>query len=261
MLANYVPSRKTPLTFDQAASSMALAIASVLGETPPMPVLALALGKTALETGRWSAIWNSNWGNIKASAKFTGTYTCIVLNEVLGGKVVWFAPDGELTANPAKGGRLVGAPVPVPEGHPQTRMRAFPTTGEGALDYVRFVAGGRYATAWHRLLAGDGSGYVHELKRAGYFTADEETYRRTTVSLQQEFVRKLQGLQVTPVHVPAPEVVREWLAPQDIDLLEAAFVDRGRDILDENRRAALREMSGGEFDPAAESEPPPKSVA
>ena len=29
-------------------------------------VVALALAKTALETGRWTAIWCDNWGNVKA---------------------------------------------------------------------------------------------------------------------------------------------------------------------------------------------------
>ncbi len=39
--------------------------------------LALALAKTALETGRWQRIWNSNFGNIKASESYVGQYTCI----------------------------------------------------------------------------------------------------------------------------------------------------------------------------------------
>jgi hypothetical protein len=249
MLARYVPPQKTPLTFDEANDAMTLALAAVLGEVPSVPTRALALAKTALETGRWSAIWNSNWGNVKASDKYDGTYTCIVLNEVIGGKVVWFAPEGRLTGNPAKGGRHAGdlsdAGRSVPPGHPQTRMRAFFTPGEGALDYVRFVAGGRYYAAWNLLLAGDAQGYVHALKSAGYFTADEATYARGVLSLQREFIAKIQAKPFTSaIDVPPPEEVREWLTSEDRDLLDAAFADRVNQVAEDNRRAAHREMSG-----------------
>jgi hypothetical protein len=260
MLAKYVPPRRDKLSFEEAAQAMSGAMAATLGETPSTEALALALGKTALETGRWGAsggLWNHNWGNVKASAKYEGTYTCIVLNEVLPLGLVWFDPRGQLTANPAKGGKLMGPPMPVPEGHPQTRMRAFAAPDEGALSYVRFVAGGRYAKAWELLLAGDAVAYVHALKVAGYFTADEATYARTTLSLQREFIAKLKGRPAPIIPVPPVEEVRSWLTRQDIDALEAALVEQGRDAVDENRKGALREMSGGEYDPPADPEPPP----
>lgn len=251
MLGRYVPPKRTLLDFDAAAQAMSSALAAVLGEQPSRPTLALALGKTALETGRFSSCWNGNWGNIKASEKYEGMYTCIVLNEVIGGKVQWFAPEGRLTGNPAKGGVLAGDPADagrsVPPGHPQTRMRAFPTPSDGALDYVRFVAGGRYAEAWKLLLQGDARGYVHALKTAGYFTAPEEDYAKGVLSLQKEFIAKLERSAPPPeVPVPPVEVVREWLSEQDSALLEAALADRTFDIVDENRRAAHRELSGND---------------
>jgi hypothetical protein len=251
MLARYVPPQKTPLTFEQAAFAMRLALLSVLGEGPTAPVLALALAKTALETGRWQSMWNGGWGNIKASDKYEGLYTCIVLNEVIDGRVVWFAPEGRLTGNPAKGGvhanDLADAGRKVPPGHPQTRMRAFTSAADGALDYVRFVSGGRYAQAWELLLAGDAQGYVHALKAKGYFTADEATYARGVISLQREFIGKLAALPSPEAPIPPPEEVREWLTAQDLDELDAAFVERGHQAVGDNRRGALREMSGGEY--------------
>jgi hypothetical protein len=253
MLATYLPPVKTPLPFETAAHAMRVALASVLGEQPSRETLALALGKTALETGRWSAMWNGNWGNVKHSDSRPGFFTAIVLNEVIDGKVVWFDPRGRLTGNPAKGGRLAGDLADegraVPPGHPQTRMRAFTSAGEGALDYVKFVARGRYAGAWALLLEGDAEGYVHELKRKGYFTADEGEYRKGVVSLQREFVGKLGGLDVVETPVPPVEVVREWLSPQDLNLLDVAFDARRFQIAEENRRDALREMSGFDPDP------------
>ena len=135
-------------------------------------------------------------------------------------------------------------------------MRAFGTAAIGALDYVRFVSGGRYAMAWTRLLAADAAGYVRTLKAAGYFTADEEPYRKATVSLQTEFIRKLQGSEgadAPGVAVPPVEEVRTWLAPEDIDLLEAALAERAYQVADDNRLGALREMSGGDY-----AEPTPR---
>jgi hypothetical protein len=259
MQATYVQPHQTPLTLDEAAQKMSAALAAALGAAPATDVLALALGKTALETGRWSAIWNGNWGNVKCSDSYSGLFTAITLNEVIDGKVVWFSPYGRLTGNPSRGGRLAGdladAGRQVPPGHPQTRLRAFSTSADGALDYVRFVAGGRYAAAWQRLLAGDAAGYVHALKKAGYFTADESTYAKGVVALQKEFVAKLSGLphNEPTVEVPHPDDVRTWLAPQDIAALEAELAERYFDTLDETRTEGLAEMSGN--DTLAEGEP------
>jgi hypothetical protein len=159
-------------------------------------VLALALAKCALETARWKSIWCFNFGNIKASATYIGSYCTIELNEVIGGKTVWFSPRGRLDR---KGGTVVAEACNDPPGHPQTRMRAYGSAIEGTRAYVDFVASGRYAAAWQRLLAGDAAGYVHALKVAGYFTADEAQYLRGVASMQSEFVSKLKP---TPPPLP-----------------------------------------------------------
>lgn len=195
MLATYVESKRTPLTFEEACDAMKWALKTRIGSNPTTEVLALALAKTALETGRWKAIWNSNWGNVKAAPTYEGMYTCILLNEVLVrngvSKLVWFAPEGELSANPAKGGVLVEKPRAVPPGHPQTRMRAFANNYDGVDQYVKFVEGGRYKRAWDALLTGNAPLYIRELKAAKYFTADEAQYLKTTAALQREFVNKI----------------------------------------------------------------------
>ncbi len=176
---------------------MRWALTTRMGQTPAETVLALALAKSALETGRWTSIWNSNWGNVKASETYEGMYTCITLNELLKrqGKVVavWFAPEGELSGNPAKGGRLIGKPLDIPPGHPQTRMRAFANNWDGVDQYVEFVAG-KYPNAWQALLTGSAEAYVRELKKAGYFTAVEAVYLRGVVALQREMIGRLQGV-------------------------------------------------------------------
>lgn len=202
MEATYVAPVKTPMEFEKAAKCLKWALETRLGQDPSHEVLGLALAKTALETGRWSSIWNSNWGNVKASDTYEGMYTCFTLNELLmrGGKLtaVWFAPEGELTGNPAKGGKLIGKPLAIPPGHPQTRMRAFANNYDGADQYVEFVANGRYKKAWAALLTGNAKDYVHELKVAGYFTAIESEYLKGVAALQREFVARLKGLTEIP---------------------------------------------------------------
>lgn len=197
MLAAYVEPKRTPLTFDEAAQCMKWALTNQIGQSPADEVLALALAKSALETGRWTAIWNSNWGNVKASETYEGMYTCIVLNELLvrGGKLkaVWFAPEGELSGDPSKGGKLISEPLAVPPGHPQTRMRAFANNWDGVDQYVEFVATGRYSKAFQALLTGKADAYVRELKLAGYFTAIESVYLKGVASLQREMLGRLQG--------------------------------------------------------------------
>lgn len=199
MKATYVPAQLTPFSFEQAAEAMRAALRDKLEKDPTRETLALALAKSALETWRWRSIWCFNWGNIKAGEQYEGMYYTIELNEVLKGKVVWFSPRGRLDR---KGGVVVAEPFSDPPGHPQTRMRAYANQFDGAFSYVHFVAGGRYAAAFLRLLDGDALGYVHALKVAGYFTADEASYAKGVVSLQKEFIGKLSGLNPEPFDPP-----------------------------------------------------------
>jgi hypothetical protein len=202
--AAYAPPARTPIAFATVVDAMRWALTWVLGVDPSDQVLSLALAKTALETGRWLQIWLNNWGNVKAGPDYVGNFTCITLNELLNGKLVWFAPEGQLSASPAKGGKLIGPPIAVPDGHPQTRMRAYANAYDGVLSYVEFVSGGRYKAAWARLLEGDAVAYVHALKMAGYFTADEALYRKGVVSLQTEMLARLRS------EAPPPAVDIEW---------------------------------------------------
>lgn len=199
MLATYVRDQLTPATFGEAAFSMRASLRSKLGAEPGREALALALAKCALETGRWQSMHCWNLGNIKAGEKYEGRYCCFALNEVLNGKVVWFSPRGRLDR---KGGTVIAEPYEDPPGHPQTRMRAYRSLDEGTDAYVEFVAGGRYASAWQRLLAGDAAGYATELRAKGYYTAPLADYLRGVVSLQREFITKLERLEKDDTPLP-----------------------------------------------------------
>lgn len=195
MIATFIPDLLTPFSFPEAAEAMRAAMDSAVpvgGGRTRDDVLALALAKTGLETGRWHAIHRYNWGNIKAGEQYVGMFTTFRCNEVINGVVKWFDPTTDGFENPP--------------GHPQTRFRAYANRYDGAYQYVDFILQGRYRKAWDHLLLGDAQGFVHELKLAGYFTAPEAPYARAVVSMQQEFLKLLRGM--PPEHVEKTDI--EW---------------------------------------------------
>lgn len=207
MKAVYVNPIKTELTFKEAYDVHKWRLKISVGAELTDEIISLAMAKTSLETGNYKACWNFNFGNVKASDTYIGMYTCIYLNEVINGKLVWFAPEGQLSAAPSKGGKLVGQPCKVPEGHPQTRMRAFANEYDGIDQYITFVESGRYKTAWKYLLKGDAIQYIHHLKLAGYFTADENLYLKGVQALQRQIIAKIRNL---PEPEPEDILNTEW---------------------------------------------------
>jgi hypothetical protein len=186
MLATFTPAVLTPLTFEEADA----ALTAALPKGSSIAVRALALAKTALETGRWKKIWCFNYGNVKAGDTYQGMFTSFACGEELAAGSCWFEPDGT-TKNLTKGTVTKPVAYDVPPGHPQTRFRAYANAFDGAFEYVDFVNSGRYAQAWLSLLAGDAAGYVHNLKLKGYFTAVEAPYLAGVASMQREFEARL----------------------------------------------------------------------
>lgn len=196
MIATFTPDVLTPQTFEEAAEAMKAALPKGASDS----VLALALGKTALETGRWKSTHCWNLGNVKAGDDYVGMFTAFACGEELKEGSCWFEPDGTIK-NLTKGTTTKPQSFDVPPGHPTTRFRAYANRFDGAFEYVDFVQTGRYAQAWLALLAGDAAGYVHQLKLKGYFTAAEAPYVAGVVSLQKEFVGRLRGELPEPASV------------------------------------------------------------
>lgn len=197
MIAVYVDPVKTPLSLDGAATALRAALSAGKSELVRDDVLALALAKSALETGRWRSMWNFNWGNVKAGETYAGMYTCIRLNEVINGKVEWFDPP-----------------------HPQTRLRAYANRYDGAYAYVEALVR-LFPRAYESLWGGDAGAFVRALKEGRYFTAAEGPYVRAVASLQHEFLRALKGN-------PIEETDHDWddlrqrVAAQQYDPFELA---------------------------------------
>lgn len=192
------------VTWEMAVEAATWALKLQLGHAPSDATLALALGKIFLETGRLRSCWNNNFGNIKASSTYIGMYTAFGCNEVLGGKVVWFSPRGRLDK---KGGVVVAEWYDDEPWHPQTRFRAYANHFDGMDQYCTFIATGRYKVAWAKLLSGDANGFVHELKIAGYFTADEAVYAAGVKAIQSELLAKLKKKPAPVIQLPTQQEI------------------------------------------------------
>lgn len=169
-----LPDEVKTLEEAEAAYTLRKAWHRVYGKYPSNKSLAVLWAKSALETGRWKFIHCYNFGNIKKKwpTKYSpddGHFFCMYrCGEVLNGKHQIFEPP-----------------------HPQTHFRGYKTIEDGAEDYLRFVSQQtRYAKAWQKVIEGDPVGYSHELKVAGYYTADLKRYTARVVRLFNEFLKR-----------------------------------------------------------------------
>lgn len=185
MKAKWLPAVLTPLKPEVAMRAIRGAWETLEGVTPSVATMALLMAQSALETWRWQTIYGNCFGNEKASAVHEGFYQCYRCNEQLSDGWHWYIPEGELVGK--FGTPLKGAPLPVPEGHPQTRFKAFQSAELGALEWLRLIKR-RYPEAYQ--IAKDGGtavGFVHALKLRRYFTANEGPYALGVTKLVREF--------------------------------------------------------------------------
>lgn len=230
MQAIYVPPKLCRYSKLEAAQGYWKACADV-GLTPSISLISVLVAHGALESGNFQkGCWNNNPGNIKAGLSYRGKYTCITLNEVLlnarTGKYEerWFAPAGELTASPSRGGVFKGAPLPVPPGHAQTRMRSYDTLDDGLEDKIRFFMK-QHQPAIAAAQAGDPGRFVREIRARKYFTAyahiplDKVTpYETAVCSLTKTYLPYVQQVAV---------LVQKGIAPPPAPVLRIAEVDPG----------------------------------
>ncbi len=190
MTGAYVEPKITRYSLDDMEYALRVGLTSVLGKKPTDECIAVAMAKCRGETANGNAVWNDNLGNIKPGASWAGNFTCILLNEVelkkergdTKPRVYWYDPRGELVGG--KGTPLRFAPLEVPDGHVQTRMRSFANHVDAGYQYIDFIfANPRYHRARDAMLAGNPEAYAHELKVAGYYTAPEADYVKLVMAL------------------------------------------------------------------------------
>ena len=144
---------RTPLKGSEAADALSSAWQSVFHERPSKQTLAVLVGQWSLETGTGRSMWNHNFGGIKGTG-----------------------PGGLTVAMRTKEG------FGDTERSTTDRFRAYATPAQGATDYLALLAR-RFPQALDRARAGDATGFVHALKRGGYFTGSEETYTNAVRSI------------------------------------------------------------------------------
>lgn len=159
-----LPDTLTPCSPSELARGLTWAWIARFDSPPEPRQLAVLLAQWALETGRGRSCHCWNFGNVKHADGDGRCWTFFRCNEVIDGREVWFDPP-----------------------HPACCFRAFSTLREGAVEYLDFLAR-HYRPAWPFVLAGDPAGFVHALKTAHYFTANETTYRNAVVSLYAELL-------------------------------------------------------------------------
>ncbi len=142
----------TPLRGSQAAQALSDAYRTVFGDPPSRQTLAVLVSQWSLETGGGQAMMNYNFGGIKGHAPGGG------------------AASYRTTEGSGESARSV-----------VDTFRAYGSAREGALDYMRLLRS-RFPAALSQARAGNPAGFVHSLKRAGYFTGSEADYTRAVTA-------------------------------------------------------------------------------
>jgi hypothetical protein len=146
---------RTPLSGTEAASALRSAWTRVFGQAPTDGAVSLLVAQWAHETGSGASMFNYNFGGIKGAS-----------------------PAGLTTAYGTHEGS--GAETQKVVAH----FRAYRTAADGAEDYLRLLSD-RFPSALQAARGGDAPGFVHALKRAGYFTDSEDTYARSVCALAE----------------------------------------------------------------------------
>lgn len=156
--------RSTPLSPQAVALHLRDAFVILKGRAPSSNLLGCAWAQIALEHAHGEAIFNNNFGNIMAGAKWAGdAYVLRVQEQTAPG--VW--------------------------GFFDARFRSHETPLDGALDYWRFLDEPRWFGAWAAMERGEPAALARALKAHGYFTADEARYARALVGLFAEWEAEL----------------------------------------------------------------------
>ena len=186
MKAVWLADQRTVLTAPEVLRAIARVLTDVEGREPAPITVAIHGAQSAGESGRWKSCHWFNLDNTKAGLTWEGHYTCYKCNEQVAPKD-WrfFLPEGELVGG--FGTALRHPPLPVPDGHPQTRFRAFQSLEEGAREHVLFEKR-RYPEAYQAASYGDVRGFVLGLKSRGFFTADFEPYYKMVASITREYL-------------------------------------------------------------------------
>ncbi len=194
-----VPLKNTPITINDFASSMYNAWYSLFGVVPKKESIAVLYAQFGIETGGGPAAWNFNIGNVK----WSNGYDYFMLPntwEIIKGKKVIFQP-------PAK----------------ETWFRAYSSFNDSMKGHLDFLANKRYKSCWGAVLVGDVVGFAKELKKFGYYTADETAYANGMKPFYTKFMKsgayELAEAAFDKANLHTPETAPAGAAPEDVEVV------------------------------------------
>ncbi len=190
-----IPTKKTPLTKEQAREALRKAFYALTGAPPSENVLALLMAQSALETGHWESMHHYNWGGLKAYSSWDGERTSYPCSEYIKGKKTRY-----------------------PTGNKHCIFRAYPNASEGAKDYLRILL---RREDWKKgLLSGDPQKFNAALsgKSPRYYTAKPSKYGHALKRLFHKF----RGVEppsedVKPIAVMAFGGLFAWMLMRKMD--------------------------------------------
>ncbi len=187
------PAKRTPVSPEQVFLSFATAWQMLTGSPPQRHIIHILHAQSALETGHWKSLWNYNLGGAKKHGDCDWTYfttTERFTHAVADRHLASSKPGAEVTlvkVEPAhKTLRFAGK-------QPMNCFASWEDLDTAALDHLRLLFR-RYPQALEEAKKGDAVAYVRELKRRGYFTADEAVYAKTVNSIARRYTRELSNL-------------------------------------------------------------------
>ena len=195
MTARELPARRTVVSPVEVYMALRLQLEAQLGKEQTTRAGAMILfGQMALETGRFQATMNYNFGGVKCSSSWAGCWQHFVTTEHVseddarvylttpppGAKVERVGVDDD--------GRVI---LRFSGKHPVNKFRAFETLDDAIGSHVAFLLGKRYRTAVMLAMAGRADDYAIALRSAGYYTGDAATYARSVRLLAREYDGKL----------------------------------------------------------------------
>jgi hypothetical protein len=209
MTGRLLPPVRTPATTAAVLAALAVA-APELGRRS----ILILLAQSALETGWWRSAWCWNFGNAKhVEGRTEGSWTFFSCDELLSSAQAkdFLARAKPRTDGPA-GLDVELDPKPRPDGlvrtlfHPShrgCRFRAFESLEEGIADHVAMLRR-RYPEAWAHAIAGDAAAYSRALKAGRYYTAPEQGYTASLVSIVAQLDRQVPRLEIAVAETPPP---------------------------------------------------------
>lgn len=155
---------RTPVSQEQLSNALIEAWRQLFSNEPTKEQILLILAHNAIETGHRQSMWNYNIGNITTGGKSSDYF------------------DGLKTKEQMSPGKWE---------EKYLKYKAYPSLLAGAIGYLKFLSTNkRYGNAWKHILNPDPIAYSKELKKAKYYTVDEEPY---TKSLKSAFDNLTKG--------------------------------------------------------------------